>query len=131
MKKLLLAILLTIISTSAMAEWTLIDISDIAVFYHDTKSVKKDGSKTTIWELFDYKSPDKSQGFTSLSQKAKYVYDCKNESKKILYSISYEGNMGEGKVVKTFNWSNGDSIDTAIAPDTIGETLMKAACKLN
>ena len=131
MKKLLLAMLLTMVGTSAMAEWQLVDFSNDGINYFENKSIRKNGSEATMWDLIDYVKPATEAGLTFTSKKSKYVYNCKNESRKILSIALFDGNMGRGKVVYTYDWAKGESTYSAIAPDTIGETLMKAACKLN
>jgi len=131
MYKLILAILLTVISTSAMAEWQLVTSADGIKKYVDFKSIKKNGSKVTMWTMTDYEASRLFSNKPYLSSKDKFSFDCKNESQAIVSTAIYEGNMGIGQVVQTLEWSDSEKQYTAIPPDTMGEKLLKVACKLN
>ena len=96
MRKLILAILLIVISTSAMAEWELIDGGKVFDTYFDATSIKKDGSKAKMWVIWDYKTPQKDLNQPYLSVLDKSVYDCKNETNKTLTRVFYTNNMRQG-----------------------------------
>jgi hypothetical protein len=79
MKKLLLTTLLTIFSTGAMAEWTLIDGVDgnfESDMYYDKASINRSSNIARIVTLNDFKSlQDQNFGkFLSLIEHAEY--DC-------------------------------------------------------
>ena len=127
MKKLLLIILLTLISTGAMAEWNLADYTDEVTFYFETTSIRKKADIATLWVLSDYKKPVKISNNPYLSDKSKVSYDCENESRKFLSIIQYEENMGKGKVVRDFDYSDTHTY-SAVPPGSVDATLMKIAC---
>lgn len=130
MKKLIL--LLTLISTSAMAEWTAITISDSDnpdIYYIDKQTIKKEGGKATSWMMVNYAEPREfSSGQFYLSAKNKILYDCKNDIHKLLSTVLYEKSYGGGKVINMFNQPANVAEDLSIVPDSIGDKLMKAAC---
>lgn len=128
MKKLLLAILLTIISTSAMAEWDLVNKGTVFDVYVDASSIKKDGNKAKMWVIWDFKTPQKDMGQPYLSILDKSVYDCKNETNKTLIRVFYTNNMREGEAVLRLEYADNESKERTIVPDTIGEIEWKAAC---
>lgn len=131
MKKLLLVILLTAISTHAMAGWTLVAKStdDSPNFYFiDKRTIKREGSKVSAWTLTNYATPQDFSGRFYLSIKAKSFYDCKDETEKVLSMVWYEESDGNGKVIDSFHPKANEVETRVIVPDTIGDMLMKAAC---
>ena len=128
MKKLILAVLLIVTSTSAMAEWKLINYSDEISLYVDSTSIRKDGTKAKMWYLQDFKTPQKDMGKPYLSKIIKSVNDCKNETDKTLAIVFYQGNMQQGKITLQLDYADGESIERAIVPGSIGEILWKIAC---
>ena len=88
-----------VISTSASADWTYITRSDDSFTYADFSTLKKVGNTATIWELVDYETAGRHR---YLSLKSQFQYDCQAQTVTGLFYISYIGNMGEGKVVESF-----------------------------
>lgn len=133
MKKLLLAILLTVINTSALAGWKLDYVHKDFDTYFETTSIRKNGSKATMWVLTDYKTLLKGLDTDKayLSKMTKYEYHCKKETSTVLYRSLYEGSMGNGNVVGNFDSANGKEKENSLPPNSIGEGLMKVACGKN
>ena len=126
MKKLILAILLTVISTSAMAEWTLVGSGNGYDAYVNLSTIRRIGNKVKVWTLTDYKKIQKEideQAY--LSSSIQQGLDCEAETHSFLYIMRYSDNMGGGKVISSEGMSG---MDYPIPPDSIGEALWKIAC---
>jgi hypothetical protein len=128
MKKLLLAILLTLISTNAMAEWVLIAMGENANLYADIKSKRKLGNKVKVWNLYDFKAPETLNGKQALSMVIFNEYDCINETYKTLSSSFYSGNMQQGASIGSKTFAIGETTHTPIVPNTIQHTGWEKAC---
>ena len=127
--KLLIAALLAVFSTGAMAEWTYLTSSEDNAYdiYIDKTTIRKRGNVAKMWELKDYKAPQKEVGGSYLSDRLLYEYDCVEVRYRILAITLFSGNMGSGQV--TFNHQYDDSKWADIAPGSIGMDKWKAACK--
>jgi hypothetical protein len=69
MKK-ILVLLLLMVSTNVMAEWTEVSSSnDVAglTVYVDTGTIKRKGNKVKMWSLDDFKTVRESEGYRYLS----------------------------------------------------------------
>ena len=127
MKKLLLTLILTLISTSAMAEWTIVDSNADGGFdvYIDHTTIHRVANMARAWELYDYKAEQNVNGFKLLSVKTQSEYDCGEEQRRYLAYRSYSGNMGDGKKVDS---SSDPDIWAPIAPGSMGDKLWKIVC---
>jgi len=126
MKKLLLTLMLSIVSSSAMAEWVEVDSNEKFIAYADPITIRKSGNKVKMWGLMDYNSVNEGAGYKYLSSKAQNEFDCKEEQRRTLYFSWHSENMGGGDVVyigdePTKNWS-------PVAPGSVGKNLWKFAC---
>lgn len=128
MKKLLVTILLTFISTSAMAEWTLINGNENITLYADVKSKRKLGNKVKMWTLFDLKAPDSYEGKQILSFVSLDEYDCVNETSRLLSVSFYSENMQKGSMINTTNYAVGQNSHKPITPNTMEESAWLKAC---
>jgi hypothetical protein len=102
-KNFILAVILAVVSSSAMAEeWVAVintDDGGITV-YADKSTIRKEGNIVNIWTLGDFKKAEQigsNQQFLSL--KEQYEYDCKEQQMRRLYATMYFGNMGRGNVL--------------------------------
>jgi hypothetical protein len=127
MIKLLLVLILSLLSTSVMAEWDLIASSedgDLKV-YADKSNILKTDNNVKMWVLYDYNTVKESAGDKYLSQKYLTEHDCKNKRSRILALTMYSGIMLTGDVIfsneSPFSW-------TDVVPNTIGENTWKLAC---
>ena len=128
--KLLIAALLTVFSTGAMAEWTyLTSSSDGNIdFYVDVTAIRKKGNVAKMWLIYDYKSPQKeADGKSYSSQKVFSEYDCVEIRSRTLSITAFSGNIGRGTVVLTEQYDNSKWRD--IVPDSVGTTEWEVACK--
>ena len=132
MKKLLLAILLTIISTSAMAEWGQVSKGVETDLYIDFSTIKPVGNKVRMWSLGDNKITKKLLGGTEYRSYVSYEeYDCENEIVKAISVNFYKENMQNGGVVFKLESKEIGEQTTQIVPNTIGAILQKYACTLS
>ena len=128
--KLLIAALLAVFSTGAMAEWTHLFSSEDNTFdiYIDKTTIRKRGNVAKMWVIHDYKSPQKHSGNPPfLSERELNEYDCVEVRYRILALTIFSGNMGSGQV--NFNHQYDDSKWVDIPPGTVNMALWKAACK--
>ena len=128
MHKAILMMLLAIMSSSAMAEWVNVGMSDdgTLTFYTDPSTIRKSGNKVKMWSLLDYKTTQKiDDGKTFMSTRQQNEYDCKEERTRSLYIIAHSGNMARGTVV-----GRSDDSDKwrPVSPGSGGEDLWKFAC---
>jgi len=128
MHKAILMMLLTIVSSSAMAEWVKVGTTNKYTFYADPDTIRKKGNIVKMWILFDFNSTHEgaTAGHKYLSSKSQDEFDCKEEQRKLLYFSRHSKNMGGGDVAYTcnepeMNWS-------PVAPDSVGKDLWKFAC---
>jgi len=130
MTRLLLITLLLLISSPAYAGWVRIDKTDIdktddgMTTYVDPDTIRRKGNLVKIWELFDFKTIQTSQG-NLLSRKSQDEYDCAEERRRTLAFMDFSGNMGSGRVVDR-NVDEGKW--EPIAPDSVGQVLWKLVC---
>ena len=127
MNKLLLTLVLTFISTSAMAEWDLVTTSedgDLKV-YADPSSIRKTDNSVRMSVIYDYSTVKDSAGDKYLSQKYLTEHDCKDNRSRVLTVTMFSGIMLTGDVVFTiespFSWMD-------VVPNSIGESTWKIAC---
>lgn len=125
----LLALTLTLISTSATAEWT--KIGDTALkggytVYADTTTVLKTSNRAKMWILFDYQILQKGSGAEFLSEKIRREYDCnEKQMRRLAYSL-FSLNKEHGDLIRSYNqpqkWES-------VKPDSMEEAEWKLACK--
>ena len=128
MKKLLLTLALTFVSTSTLAEWTRVGESDKKggyTAYADLASARKVGDKAKMWALFDYKVVQKVSGVEFLSEKIRREYDCKEKQMRVLAYSLLGWNMESGELIRSYSqpqkWE-------AVQPGSIDEMEWKVAC---
>jgi len=127
-KKLLLTLALTFVSTSTLAEWTRVGESDKKggyTAYADLASARKVGDRAKMWALFDYKIVQKVSGVEFLSEKIRREYDCKEKQMRILAYSLFGWNMESGELIRSYSqpqkWE-------AVQPGSIDEMEWKVAC---
>ncbi len=125
MHKLLISILLILVSTSVMAEWTLIDSNDETNTYVDLNTIRKIGNKVKIWSLLDHKTARALSSQSYSSMKIHYEYDCKNETGRLLFITAYSGKMGTETPILP---QSADSSADPIIPDSIDQSRFEIAC---
>ena len=130
MHKLLIAALLAVFSTGAMAEWTYLTSNEDKTYdvYIDKTIIKKRGNIVKMWTMTDFKVLKKSaNGASYFSQKVLREYDCVEVMSSLSSLIHLSDHMGKGEVVFSSQYGDGEWQDEV--PDSIGMVELKAACK--
>ena len=125
----LIAVLLAVFSTGAMAEWTYLTSREDKTWdvYIDKTTIRKRGNVAKMWALKDYKAPQKEVGGSYLSDRLLYEYDCVEVKVRHLAITLFSDNMGKGQVTFNHQYDNNKWAD--IAPGSMGMPSWKAACK--
>ena len=121
MKRLLLGLMLLVTAGAASAAWTLVGPNDDITLYVDRATIRRTGNFVKMWILFDYIKVD----VTHQSSRSQNEFDCKGEKMRALAITSFSGQMLSGTVNHTEN-TTGEW--TAVAPQSMGETMWKIAC---
>ena len=129
MRKLFLAVLLTIISGGVNAEWSVVGHSPDGnlTVYADLATIKKSGNTVKMLKMFDFKTVQiiENAGKGSLSLKSEDEYDCQEKTGRVLTVSIFTENMGKGATVLTDS-TPGNKIP--VPPGTTKEILWKTAC---
>ena len=126
-RRLLVALMLTLFSTTATARWVRVDENAGYTKYADMSKTRKEDNLVRIWTLTDFKTLQKNdRGKTYLSLDAVAEHDCKNLLHRIIGTRGFSGNMGTGNIAFTETSPNGNWKE--IAPETYIEAEWKTAC---
>lgn len=125
MRKVILIMLLTAVSSSAMAEWVAVGSNKYTTIYVDATTIKKVGNMATMWHLTDYTIANQDMGEAYKSTKDQFEYDCKEAKTRRRAASQHSDNMGKGKVVYSDTYT---SRWKSIPPDSGEEILLKFAC---
>ena len=127
MKKLFLALMLALASTSALAEWTwVVEDAGIGItVYVDRVSINKTGNVVKMLTLVDFRAAQGKAKSKFLSQKEQGEYDCKEAKIRILTLSRSDKNLGAGEVVFS---DNTPSKWMPVAPGSANEVLWEIAC---
>ena len=124
MKKLVLVLMLTVISNSAIAKWVEAGRGEDSIIYYDSATIRKSGGKAIIWSLHDYKTARGQIEYTSVTMESEY--DCINKQSRRLFISFYQKNMGSGttirKDIEPRNW-------IPITAGTMKEAMWTIACQ--
>jgi hypothetical protein len=121
----LLALLLVLTTSSAVAEWSQVARSVEATIFYDRDSLRKSGSMVKMWTLTNFTSTEVIEGKSHRSAKSHYEYDCAEERYRLLATIFYELPGGNGKVTAS-EASLGPWYP--VAPQSMAQRLWKVAC---
>lgn len=125
MRKVIWTMLLAVVSTSAMAEWTRVDSNEDGTSYVDLATIRKEGDRTKVWVLFDKKTAQTIDSGTFLSTKRQHEFDCKEGLSRYLNFAFHSENMGGGKAIyagsEPGKWS-------PVTPGSIKESQWKTVC---
>lgn len=129
MKKIILILALIMISTNAMAKWTLVDESEDDggyTVYVDLSSKRKADDRAKMWSLFDYKVEQKASGVNFLSKTVRRDYDCSGRHIRILAFKLFSWNMEQGRLVRSYSQPQKWEL---VQPGSMDETEWKVACE--
>lgn len=121
-KKPLVLLALSVISLSAMAEWSYIGGTDSEEYFVDKSTFRGDQLRRG-WFLINRN--DGSRRYKS--EKQLWIADCKNEQVNIIQFDGYSEVMGKGVVVNS-QTRNGPPVFTYPPPGSMMETLLNTLC---
>ena len=135
MKKLLIAILATVMTQQAMAvNWAWVDENNTGKFYIDLDSIQADTlvngtAVMTAWTQIENKQAEDWDGKKYWTTKSFYYIDCRARKFDIEYHAAYDkqdmvvwiGNMPSFNRYSSANWIR-------VIPGTAGETIFNTVC---
>jgi hypothetical protein len=124
MRNFILIMVLSVVSGSAMAEWSEIQNNDLAIYYIDWSTVRTDGNIKKFWMLVDYKAPKTIGKISFMSIKLQEEIDCKEEKARTIYSIFFSQRLGNGESVTSLDAENW----TPIVPGSITSVMFSGFC---
>jgi hypothetical protein len=93
-------LLLAIISTSTIADWTNVSTDENSFsIYANPATIKKIGNRIKMWVLFDYRKATYDTGDKVMSIMRHEEYNCRDSQSRLLYISKHSGRFAEGKVV--------------------------------
>ena len=103
MKKIIfviLVILTTLVSTSAMAEWIRVHGNDKVTVYADPSTIRKKLYVVRIMTLFDFRAENVlADGNQYMSIMREAEFNCREKQQRMISYSIYSGKMGKGKVL--------------------------------
>ena len=127
MKK-IVVLLLFVISTSVVAEWTKACESGNGnmTVYADIQTITKKENKVRIWVLFDFKLVQKFEKYRFLSSVIQDEYDCEEKTQRPLETYWFSENMKGGEIV--VHSDHKKNKPESIMPGTPNLILFNIAC---
>lgn len=123
----ILILLLTTISSHAVAEWINISAnSNVSTIYVDPATIQKSDGRTKMWILFDYRKAIIESDDKIMSIKKREEYDCNKSQARLLYISKHSGRFTEGKAVYVNDIPYNKWIP--VIPSSISEDLWRYAC---
>jgi len=101
--KYLISLVLLSCATVAHADLKQFGQSRENTSYYDASTVKRSGTKVSVWTLTEFRQREKA-GF--LSTRSHKEIDCKNQQERTIQYMAYAENKGQGQVVGEINEPN-------------------------
>jgi len=125
MQKLLLALMLALISTSAMAKWVEVGSNEKFIAYADPATIQKTDNIVRMWVLIDYKTAQMNASKPYRSKLGIRKYDCKEKQNQADIKTLHSMNMGVGKYIGII----GSRPWLPVSQGKTTELLWKFACR--
>jgi len=127
MNKLLLVLILTIISSNLLADWTLVQTGKESDEYVDSATIHISGNLAKMWSLTNISKNIKNirPGENAFAVKTVREYDCKEHKSRALFIAWYNDYMGTGGIERSSE--NPDAKWKEVTPG-IRESSWKIAC---
>jgi hypothetical protein len=131
MKKILLTLLVTTISTSAFAEWTLVaETIDGDKFFIDSTTIRRDDKYVTVTQMANYASLQSASNKNWKSDISEMRFNCNNTNSLVMTVKLYAENNANGEVVASYK--GGDENDSQlITGDTTAALMFDYVCHTN
>lgn len=128
MKKILTILLLMVVSTNVLSDWTKVSDSSHAnrTTYVEYHTLLKKENKVKMTSLTDFKKAEKYGDHTLLSMVTRDEYDCEKNTIRLLEIYGYSGNMQSGDIVFSDLRIIGEA--QSIKLGTSEETFFEIAC---
>jgi nitrate reductase cytochrome c-type subunit len=128
MKKILTILLLMVVSTNVLSDWTKVSDSSHAnrTTYVEYHTLLKKENKVKMTSLTDFKKAEKYGDHTLLSMVTRDEYDCEKNTIRLLEIYGYSGNMQSGDIVLSDERITGEA--QSIKLGTSEETFFEIAC---
>ncbi len=123
MNKILMVLML--ISTPTLAEWTMIQTGDNENVYVDFDTLQKIGDLVTVSTLNDYSFAQQKK---ELSTQFTELHDCKHKKFKALAISYYSENMAKGNVIEAFSFNAPDIAWSDLVNYSVGELKANIIC---
>jgi hypothetical protein len=117
-----LCFLFALVAAPAWAEWVKVGETDIAVYYIDSTTVRRDRHLRWVWEVQDFKQR-RENGL--MSRRVLDEFDCREEEVRILSMFNHAEPMATGPASLL---SNDPFISTAIQRSTPAEVIYNIVC---
>ncbi len=127
MKKITLAVALSVAAVSAYADWSVVEGSPADPrLYVNKDTAEKSGPKMVLlWQVIDHASTQSRDGKDFRSQMLRYEYDCEKSMFREMFRSWHKGPMATSMTVY---WTEGQRQWLAPEAGSIDETLTRAAC---
>jgi hypothetical protein len=128
--KVILPLVLIAFSSRSYADWekfgTSVTRDGNVTAYVNQTTIQRNGGKSTMWILYDSRTPRKMGTLTYKSSMGQDEYDCQAKQSRNLAILLYSGNLGHGEIVSK---SSASSVDwEPVPPDSMGGHLLEYAC---
>ena len=123
-KQTILTCLLGAGAVPATADWTKVSDEGSFAQYVDYDTIRKDGNLRKVWALHDNKKRDEDG---EMSTRFRMELDCKEERTRTLSISSHSQNMAGGALLRKLTQENPKWKD--VVPNSVGDTILKIACK--
>lgn len=128
MKKVVALLLAALAPVCMAADWVPLAQTEDTAWYFDgqrTKELGQAGPRVSFWRLLDMRPTEAKsvQGYNSAL--GKIEVNCATDEIRVIYSVAYEGHMGTGSIVKTFN---NPSPFHPIVPESVDERFAQFFC---
>ena len=127
MNKLLLVLILTIISSNVLADWTLVQTGKESDEYVDSATIHISGNLAKMWSLTNISKNIENirPGENAFAVKTVREYDCKEHKTRALFVAWYNDYMGTGGIERSSE--SPDAKWKEVTPG-IKESFWKIAC---
>lgn len=128
MCRVILMMLLTVASNSAVAAWVMVSEDANLTIYADPEIVREADNRVKLWWVADFKAAQTNGGEVYLSSRKQYEFDCKEEKYRPLSFSRHSEKMAKGDVVYSSAPSSKNMEWGGVPPNTNGKLLLKFAC---
>lgn len=128
MKKIIFACVLAVFANNAVADWVLIDSSNIGNLYFNNAKIKSRDGVVRAWTLMSFSNTQFTENRRAYSSRVAIAeYDCSKNLTNLLSLSSYTERMGTGGVVE--GYENREKDWMKISPNTLIEKAFETVCR--